>query len=76
MRGKTVHVILAVDDVQDNLSLIEEVFDGEPYEILTASDAKTAVELARTSRPDLALLDVRMPDVDGYQLCARFTWFS
>jgi len=61
--------ILVVDDMQDNLDLLEEVLENEPYEVLTASDANLALQLAKTEKPDIALLDVRMPDVDGYELC-------
>ncbi len=63
--------ILAVDDRQDNLDLIREVLDDEPCEILTALNAKQALELARDECPDVAILDVQMPGVDGYQLCQK-----
>jgi len=68
--------ILAVDDRQDNLDLICEVFENEPYEIVTAGDAEAALELAREKTPDVAILDVQMPDVDGYELCQRLRELS
>jgi DNA-binding response OmpR family regulator len=71
MKANERPVILLVDDVQDNLDLLCEVFDGEPYELLTAQTAETALELARGRHPDVAVLDVQMPDVDGYELCRR-----
>lgn len=63
--------ILAVDDTQDNLDLICEVFAEPPYEIVTAQNAEQALKLARSERMDLAIVDVQMPDVDGYELCRR-----
>ncbi len=63
--------ILVVDDRQDNLDLICEVFENEPYQIVTAGDAEAALERAREKPPDVAILDVQMPDVDGYELCQK-----
>jgi len=63
--------ILVVDDLQDNLDLIREVFEDEPYEIVTAHDAETALETAGNDPPDVAVLDVHMPDVDGFELCRQ-----
>jgi DNA-binding response OmpR family regulator len=63
------HTILAVDDLQDNIDLIREIFEDEPYRVLTASTAETALKLARDHVPDLAILDVQMPETDGYELC-------
>lgn len=55
--------------MQDNLDLIRDVFEDEPYEIVTALDAEEALQLAQERFPDVAILDVQMPDVDGYALC-------
>ncbi len=63
--------ILAVDDVADNLELIREILDGEPYELVTACGADEAMKLAREGCPDVAILDVQMPEMDGYELCRR-----
>jgi DNA-binding response OmpR family regulator len=63
--------ILVVDDRQDNLDLVCEVFEGDGYELLTARSAEAAIELVREQRPDVAILDVQMPEVDGYELCLR-----
>ena len=63
--------ILVVDDMQDNLDLIRDIFENEPYEIVTALGAEDALQFAQEEFPDVAILDVQMPDVDGYELCQR-----
>jgi putative two-component system response regulator len=62
-------VILAVDDAEDLLALMAKAL-GADYEVLTAADAGTAIEKAFAEpRPDLILLDIEMPDVDGFEVC-------
>ena len=60
--------ILAVDNLPANLELIEGLFGGLGYRVVTASNAGLALELARGSRPDLILSDVCMPHGNGYDL--------
>lgn len=67
----TTHKILVVDDIQDNLDLMVEVLEDGPWTIATARDAESAVALASETAFDLFLLDVQMPDVDGFELCRR-----
>ena len=63
--------ILVVDDVPENVRLLEAVLTPRGYEVLTASDGLTALDLAESDHPDLILLDVMMPGLDGYAVCAR-----
>jgi len=63
--------ILVVDDIQDNLDLVSEVLEDDGYEIVTADSAEMALVLYKEQRPDLAILDVRMPETDGLDLCKR-----
>jgi len=63
--------ILAVDDLQDNLDLVCEVFENEPYEIVTALNAEEAMQIAESEYPDAVILDVQMPEIDGYELCRQ-----
>jgi DNA-binding response OmpR family regulator len=63
--------ILVVDDVPENVRLLDAVLSSYGYEVLQATDGRTALELATTAEPDLVLLDVLMPGVDGYEVCRR-----
>ena len=62
--------ILIADDTQEVLALLEAVL-GEEYEIITALDGLRALELAVEQQPDLILLDVLMPGLDGFEVCRR-----
>ena len=63
--------ILVVDDVPENVRLLDAVLVANGYDVVTATDGVTALELAGTARPDLVLLDVVMPPPDGYAVCRR-----
>lgn len=63
--------ILVVDDVPANLDVLVDSLGSEGYEILVASDGAMALEAAAYSRPNLILLDVMMPGMDGYETCRR-----
>ena len=57
--------VLAVDDNEQNLRLITAVLAGGGYDILEARDAASALRIARAERPDVILMDIMLPDVDG-----------
>jgi two-component system, cell cycle response regulator len=61
--------ILAVDDIAANLRLLEAKLQAEYYEVLLASSGQEALNIAFTQMPDVILLDVMMPGMDGYQVC-------
>lgn len=63
--------ILVVDDVEPNVRLLEAKLTIEYYEVLTAMDGATALEIAAAERPDIILLDVMMPGMDGFETCRR-----
>jgi CheY-like chemotaxis protein len=63
--------VLVVDDVAQNVRLLEAVLAPRGYDVLSATDGDTALELVATQRPDLILLDVLMPGLDGYEVCSR-----
>ena len=58
-------LILVVDDNEVNRRLISEIFDGSHHEILLAEDGEQAIEIAHREKPDLVLMDIRMPRLDG-----------
>jgi two-component system cell cycle response regulator len=63
--------ILVVDDVPANIRLLEAKLTYEYYEVLSAPDGPTALEVAAREAPDIILLDVMMPGMDGFEVCRR-----
>jgi len=63
--------ILIVDDNDFNLRLLRDILKKEGYEIIEAVDGEEAVDLALRELPDLILLDVMMPNKDGYEACSE-----
>ncbi len=61
--------ILAVDDEPNILLSIEFILEQEGYDVHTACDGKEAMEMAEKVEPDLVLLDIAMPNKDGYEVC-------
>lgn len=61
-------VVLAVDDDEDNLLLLAYVLEPLNCSIITAIDGHSAFEKARTEQPNLILLDIMLPDLDGLQI--------
>ena len=63
--------ILVVDDEPQNLELIEAILAPVGYEIFLASNGDEALTLAAERRPDLLILDLMMPGLSGFEVCAR-----
>ena len=63
--------ILVVDDIPENVRLLEAVLVPRGYDVLTANDGIAALDLVDSERPDLILLDVMMPGLDGYAVCTH-----
>src|SRR5919204_3085040 len=63
--------ILVVDDVPENVRLLEAVLVPRGYDVLTAHDGVEALDVVEREQPDLILLDVMMPGLDGYGVCAH-----
>ncbi|MFZ3122318.1 MAG: HD domain-containing phosphohydrolase [Thermodesulfovibrionales bacterium] len=63
--------ILIVDDLEAHLELMEAIFEKEGCHVVTAHNADEALQLLEKSSPDLAILDVMMPGMNGYDLCKR-----
>ncbi len=62
--------ILVVDDTETNIDILVE-FLGEDYDVSVAINGEIALEIVETNKPDLILLDVMMPGIDGYEVCRR-----
>src|ERR1700688_1811466 len=63
--------ILVVDDVDVNVKVLEAKLSSEYYQVLSASDGMAALQIAHQEHPDLILLDVMMPRMDGLETCRR-----
>ncbi len=63
--------ILVVDDVEDNVKLLGYDLEDEGHEVLAAYSGKQALELADQERPDVIMLDIMMPEMDGLEVCRR-----
>jgi len=64
--------ILIVDDVQDNLEILGDLLTFDGYNVQSAQSGDAALERVQVSRPDLILLDILMPGMDGFEVCERF----
>ncbi|HEY9653465.1 MAG TPA: hybrid sensor histidine kinase/response regulator [Coleofasciculaceae cyanobacterium] len=63
--------ILIVDDTPENLRFLSTTLTEQGYEVLTAINGSLALMGAKTARPDLILLDIKMPGIDGYEVCRQ-----
>jgi two-component system cell cycle response regulator len=63
--------ILVVDDIRTNVKVLEAKLTSEYYEVIAASSGPEALEAAAGLKPDLILLDVMMPGMDGFEVCRR-----
>ena len=67
---------LVVEDAREFRELVVEQLTGEGFRVETAADGRTAVELARTFQPDVIILDLGLPDMDGVEVCRQVRTFS
>jgi DNA-binding response OmpR family regulator len=68
MAEKRVHRILVVDDEPDVVSLLTLMLKSHGYEVIAATDGQSGLEKARSEIPDLILLDIMLPRLDGYKV--------
>jgi CheY-like chemotaxis protein len=64
-------VILVVDDIPTNIQLLANILDTQGYQVCEANNGTQALELVEEVAPDLILLDIEMPGMDGYEVCHR-----
>src|SRR5258708_6287340 len=63
--------VLVVDDSNENLLLLTQALESDGYRVLSATDGEAGLLLTRHDPPDLVLLDVRLPGLDGFEVCRR-----
>ncbi len=63
--------VLVVDDVDVNVRLLEAKLSSEYFTVITASNGAEALRAANAEHPDIVLLDVMMPEMDGFEVCRR-----
>jgi putative two-component system response regulator len=64
-------IILLVDDTPSNLDVIREYLEGLGFELMVATDGLSCIEKVHNLRPDLILLDIQMPGINGFETCKR-----
>jgi DNA-binding response OmpR family regulator len=69
MENRKIRKILVVDDDPVQVRLMEKVLTGEGFEVVTALEAAEGLQYAMTSSPDLIILDVMMPIINGFNFC-------
>lgn len=62
-------LILIVDDRLDNLQVLNDTLKAANYSLAVANNGAIAIEFLKKRKPDLILLDIEMPDMDGYEVC-------
>ena len=63
--------IMIVEDEEGTRETWQEFFQGSGYDVFGAGDGQQALDMIRINRPDIVLLDLRLPGLDGYQVCQR-----
>ena len=63
--------VLVVDDTPENVELLSAILDMEGFEVITANSGIAALEILEISLPDIILLDIIMPGIDGIETCKR-----
>lgn len=63
--------ILVVEDQEDNRKILRDLFTANGFRVIEAQDGLEGLELAASSRPDLILMDVQLPTLDGYEATRR-----
>ena len=63
--------ILVIEDTEDNRQIIRDLLSSVGYELIEAMDGVSGVALAQKERPDLILMDIQLPEIDGYEATRR-----
>lgn len=71
MDSSTKPLIMCVDDDEVTLKLLERLIANAGWDVITAGNGRDALEKVKKARPDVVLLDIMMPEMDGYEVCSR-----
>jgi len=71
MPNKVINKILIIDDEKTNLQVLGSILRDSNYRVMAATTGKVALSTAKTFLPDIILLDIMMPEVDGYEVCKQ-----
>ncbi|MBN1886559.1 MAG: response regulator [Thermoflexales bacterium] len=63
--------LLVVEDERDTADMLAAYFEAQGFEVMAAAWGQDAVQIAREKQPDLVLLDIRLPDIDGFEVCRQ-----
>jgi CheY-like chemotaxis protein len=63
--------VLYIEDNPDNMQLVQRVITAIGHQFLWAADGLSGINMVKTERPDLILLDINLPDIDGYEVARR-----
>jgi len=68
--------LLVIDDDREFIDLLRKRLEGAGYQILAALDGETGLRMLESERPDLVILDIMMPGMDGWEVCRRIRQIS
>ena len=71
MSGQPTSLILIVEDNEKNLKLVRDILNAKGYETMEAGTAEDGIVLAENRRPDLVLMDIQLPGIDGHEATRR-----
>ena len=63
--------ILMIEDTEDNRQILRDLFASTDYDLIEATDGPTGVAIAKAEKPDLILMDIQLPGLDGYEATRR-----
>jgi len=71
IKDKTKGTILIVDDIPENLYILNRILTDKGYTVRPARNGEIALKFIQTNLPDIILLDIKMPEIDGFEVCSR-----